>query len=69
MPLKAFMGLIFKHCPGLAPFAAQRDAIHAQFTAFKQSVPVMGAILLEPSLEKVRMFQCTFQPPTVTRQA
>ncbi|KAK9842264.1 hypothetical protein WJX81_003533 [Elliptochloris bilobata] len=53
MPLKAFMGLIFQHCPGLAPFAAQRDAIHAQFTAFKQSVPVMGAILLEPNLEKV----------------
>ena len=25
----------------------------SQFTAFKQSVPVMGAILLEPSLEKV----------------
>lgn len=33
MPLKAFMGLIFQHCPGLAPFAAQRDAIHAQVCA------------------------------------
>lgn len=53
MPLKAFMTLIFQHCPGLAPFAPQRDDILAQFTAFKQSVPVMGAILLEPRLEKV----------------
>lgn len=53
LSLKEFTSLLFGHCPSLTPYSHQLDAIHASFNRFKQSVPTMGAILLDPSLEKV----------------
>ena len=52
MSLKAFAGIIFRHCPGLAHLLSDKQAIFAQFSAYKQAVPVMGAILLNASMDK-----------------
>lgn len=52
LSLKAFAGLIFRHCPGLAPLLNDSQAIFAQFSAYKQAVPVMGAILLNAAMDK-----------------
>ena len=52
MSLKAFAGIIFRHCPGLAHLLNDKQAIFAQFSAYKQAVPVMGAILLNASMDK-----------------
>ena len=52
MSLKAFAGIIFRHCPGLAHLLNDRQAIFTQFSAYKQAVPVMGAILLNASMDK-----------------
>lgn len=52
LSLKEFTGLLFGHCPGLTPFKHLLDDIYNKFNRFKQSVPTMGAILLDPSMEK-----------------
>ena len=52
LSLKAFTGIIFQHCPGLTQLYKDRDAIYARFSAYKQTVPVMGAILLNVALDK-----------------
>ena len=52
LSLKAFAGMIFRHCPGLAPLQNDKQAIFAQFSAYKQAVPVMGAILLNAAMDK-----------------
>ena len=53
LSLKEFTGLMFGHCPGLAPFRHMLDDIYSNFNKYKQTVPTMGAIVLDPTLEKV----------------
>ena len=36
MSLKRFAALIFRECPGLAPFAGSLDKIHRAFAEYKQ---------------------------------
>eukprot|EP01103_Thecamoeba_quadrilineata_P016683 TRINITY_DN5637_c0_g1_i2.p1 TRINITY_DN5637_c0_g1~~TRINITY_DN5637_c0_g1_i2.p1 ORF type:complete len:332 (+),score=43.18 TRINITY_DN5637_c0_g1_i2:58-1053(+) len=50
--LKEFARHMFKHCPILQPYANATDTILANFKNYKIRVPVCGAILLNPSLEK-----------------
>eukprot|EP00891_Asterochloris_glomerata_P006067 jgi/Astpho2/6067/e_gw1.00084.177.1_t len=50
--LKEFTALMFKRVPGLELFAPMVGNIFAQFNAYKQTIPTMGAILLDPSMEK-----------------
>lgn len=50
--LKEFTGLIFDTCPGLEPFRGSLEQIYAEFTAYKRTVPVCGAILLDPPMQK-----------------
>ncbi|KAH7617923.1 putative mRNA-decapping enzyme subunit 2 [Nannochloris sp. 'desiccata'] len=52
LSLKQFTGLIFEKCPGLEPFRGSLEEIYASFNAYKRTVPVRGAILLDPSMEK-----------------
>lgn len=44
--------LLFRRCPGLSPYAHMCTEILARFAAFKQGVPVMGAVLLDPTMKK-----------------
>lgn len=44
--------MIFDTCPGLEPFRGSLEQIYAEFTAYKRTVPVCGAILLEPQMRK-----------------
>jgi hypothetical protein len=39
--------------PALVPYAPKLPEIFTKFTTYKLSVPVMGAIILNPSLDKV----------------
>lgn len=62
LSLRTFTGIIFQHCPGLAQLYKDRDSIYARFSAYKQTVPVMGAILLNTGMDKcllVRGFKNT----------
>ncbi|CAL8470769.1 g10311 [Coccomyxa elongata] len=52
LSLRTFTGIIFQHCPGLAQLYKDRDSIYARFSAYKQTVPVMGAILLNTNMDK-----------------
>ncbi len=52
LSLKEFTGLIFETCPGLEPFRGSLEQIYAEFTAYKRTVPVCGAILLDPEMRK-----------------
>lgn len=52
LSLKAFAAMIFKHCPGLAHLQNDKHLIFAQFSAYKQAVPVMGAIMLNAAMDK-----------------
>lgn len=38
--------------PGLQPYQHQLEEIYWRFNAYKQTIPTMGAIILEPSMEK-----------------
>ena len=38
--------------PGLQPYQHQLEEIYWRFNAYKQTIPTMGAIILEPKLEK-----------------
>ncbi|KAL0029326.1 hypothetical protein WJX79_010455 [Trebouxia sp. C0005] len=50
--LKEFVALIFRQVPGLQPYQHQLEEIYWRFNAYKQTIPTMGAIILEPNLEK-----------------
>lgn len=50
--LKEFTGLIFASCPGLEPFRGSLEQIYAEFTEYKRTVPVRGAILLNSTMSK-----------------
>jgi len=52
LTLKEFTGLIFEKCPGLEPFRGSLEEIYQGFNAYKRTIPVRGAILLDPSMEK-----------------
>lgn len=52
LSLKQFTGLIFEKCPGLEPFRGSLEEIYQSFNAYKRTVPVRGAILLDPTMEK-----------------
>ena len=52
MGLKEFTGLIFDSCPGLEPFRGSLEQIYSAFTQYKRTVPVRGAILLDPKMNK-----------------
>ena len=55
MSLKAFASLLLAHCPSLGTRAGgDVDALAARFAEFKQTVPTMGCILLDPTLTKAR---------------
>ncbi|DBB01078.1 TPA: hypothetical protein ACH3X1_000973 [Trebouxia sp. C0004] len=51
-PLKEFVALIFRQVPGLQPYQHQLEEIYWRFNAYKQTIPTMGAIIMEPTLEK-----------------
>ena len=53
LSLKEFTALLFGHCPGLAPFQHMLDKIYVNFNKYKQTVPTMGAILLNHTMDKV----------------
>ena len=38
--------------PGLQPYHHQLEEIYGRFNAYKQTIPTMGAIILEPNTEK-----------------
>lgn len=52
LSLKEFTGLIFDASPGLEPFKGSLEQILASFSAYKRTVPVCGAIILDPSMTK-----------------
>ncbi len=64
--LERFVELMFHHCPSLQPYATSVDTIYKDFRAYKNSVPVCGCILINPSFTKVgraarrRAFLCFF---------
>ena len=41
-----------RQVPGLQPFQHQLEEIYWRFNAYKQTIPTMGAIILDPSMEK-----------------
>lgn len=50
--LKEFAALMFEKCPGLEPFKKSLNEIFQAFNAYKQTIPVRGAIMLDPRMEK-----------------
>lgn len=52
MSLKSFAKLMFQYCPTLQQYSTVLDAIYRQFNDYKQVIPVMGAIMLNPTLDK-----------------
>ncbi|KAJ2856586.1 mRNA-decapping enzyme subunit 2 [Coemansia erecta] len=53
MTLKTFAARMFKHCPLLSQWAHNSEAAYQNFLDYKFKVPVCGAILLNPTLDKV----------------
>jgi mRNA-decapping enzyme subunit 2 len=43
---------MFNACPGLEPFRGSLEEIYHSFNQYKRTVPVRGAILLDPTMEK-----------------
>ena len=41
-----------RQVPGLRPFQHQLEEIYFRFNAYKQTIPTMGAIILDPSMER-----------------
>ena len=41
-----------RQVPDLQPFQHQLEEIYWQFNAYKQTIPTMGAIILDPTMEK-----------------
>lgn len=46
---------MFRHCPLLQPFADQAEEVYREFMAYKQRVPVRGAIMLNHAMDSVVM--------------
>ncbi|CAD7699907.1 unnamed protein product [Ostreobium quekettii] len=53
LSFREFVSLIFDTCPGLEKYKEQQDQLLKQFQTFKHQVPVMGAIMLNPAMDKV----------------
>ncbi|KAJ2254083.1 mRNA-decapping enzyme subunit 2, partial [Coemansia sp. RSA 451] len=53
MSLKTFAGRMFKHCPLLSQWANNPNEAYQTFLEYKFKVPVCGAIILNPMLDKV----------------
>eukprot|EP00741_Cyanophora_paradoxa_P025631 tig00000385_g24735.t1 len=50
--LRDFAEQMFKHCPVLQPYHKWIQQIYTSFTNYKTRVPVCGAIMLNPTLDK-----------------
>lgn len=46
---------MFRHCPLLQPFADQAEEVYREFLAYKNRVPVRGAIMLNHAMDSVVM--------------
>ncbi|XP_021897739.1 mRNA-decapping enzyme subunit 2 [Carica papaya] len=57
LTLKEFTSLLFNSCDVLRPYVAHIDDIFKDFTSYKVRVPVTGAIILDETFERVRLFQ------------
>ncbi|KAJ1666383.1 mRNA-decapping enzyme subunit 2 [Coemansia sp. RSA 1813] len=53
MTLKTFAGRMFRHCPLLSQWAHDSETAYQTFLDYKFKVPVCGAIILNPTLDKV----------------
>lgn len=52
LTLREFTSLMFQSCAALRPYIAHIDNIYKDFTTYKTSVPVAGAIMLDETLER-----------------
>ena len=52
LSLREFTGLIFKQCTCLQQYSHLLSDILKRFVAYKLTVPCMGAILLDPTMQK-----------------
>ncbi|KAJ7566780.1 hypothetical protein O6H91_02G118100 [Diphasiastrum complanatum] len=52
LSLREFASLMFQSCAALRPYIAHIDDIYKDFTTYKTSVPVTGAIILDLSHER-----------------
>lgn len=52
LTLREFTSLMFQSCAALRPYITQIDDIYKDFTTYKTRVPVMGAIMLDETLER-----------------
>mmetsp|Transcript_22155 Transcript_22155/g.61495 ORF Transcript_22155/g.61495 Transcript_22155/m.61495 type:complete len:339 (-) Transcript_22155:74-1090(-) len=57
LTLKEFTKLVFERCPGLESYQHLTDQIYKHFQAFKITVPCMGGILLDPSMNYVLLLK------------
>ena len=55
LTLREFCELIFHQHPSLQPHLNNLDGIYKTFTAYKHTIPVYGAILLNKGLDKCLM--------------
>ncbi|TID18887.1 hypothetical protein E2P81_ATG05861 [Venturia nashicola] len=53
--LRRFCADMFRHCPLLQPFADQAEEVYREFLAYKNRVPVRGAIMLNHAMDSVVM--------------
>lgn len=51
---------MFNSCDVLKPYVAHIDDIFKDFTSYKVKVPVTGAIILDETYERVRIFVTDF---------
>ncbi|CAK9191467.1 unnamed protein product [Sphagnum troendelagicum] len=52
LTLREFTSLMFHSCSALRPYITHIDGIYKDFTTYKTSVPVTGAIILDESYER-----------------
>ncbi|KAG0570478.1 hypothetical protein M758_6G159200 [Ceratodon purpureus] len=52
LTLREFTSLMFQSCTALRPYIMHIDDIYKDFTTYKTRVPVMGAIILDETLER-----------------
>lgn len=50
--LKEFVGLLFERCSLFEPFKPSLEEIYQNFNQYKRTIPVRGAILLDPTMQK-----------------
>lgn len=51
--------LLFQHCPLLAEWASEHETAFANFMEYKFRVPVCGAIILNETMDKVKLSLCS----------